>query len=107
MPLTAYDNLSFTQQTALLKQKLNIADLQKPAYVQHLAELYLVQQQLTAGTQLPTVQPGSVASLFGGTSASGDSVLTILEGSNGAGTSSLLGTSTTGTATNPLLSLFA
>jgi Protein of unknown function (DUF1217) len=107
LPLNAYDNLSFTQQTALLKQKLNVADLQKPAYVQHLAELYLVQQQLTAGTQLPTVQPGSIASLFGGSSTSGDGVLTILQDSNGGGTSSLLGTSTSGTATNPVLSLFA
>jgi hypothetical protein len=107
LPLTAYDNLSFTQQTTLLTQKLKIADLQKPAYVQHLAELYLVQQQLNAGTQLPAVQPGSVASLFGGTSTSGNSVLTILQGSNSGGTSSLLGTSTSGTATNPLLSLFA
>jgi Protein of unknown function (DUF1217) len=106
LPLTAYDNLSFTQQTTLLTQKLKIADLQKPAYVQHLAELYLVQQQLTAGTQLQTPQPGSIASLFGGASKSADSVLTILQGSN-AGTTSLLGTSTTGTATNPLLSLFA
>jgi Protein of unknown function (DUF1217) len=107
LPLTAYDNLSFAQQTTLLTQKLKISDLQKPAYVQHLAELYLVQQQLTAGTQLPTPAAGSIASLFSGTSTSGDSVLTILEDSNGGGTSSLLGTSTTGTATNPLLSLFA
>jgi hypothetical protein len=109
LPLTAYDNLSFPQQTTLLTQKLNIAELQKPAYVQHLAELYLVQQQLNAGTQVPTAQPGSIASLFGGTasSTSADSVLTILEGSSGGGTRSLLGTSTTGTATNPLLSLFA
>ena len=107
LPLTAYDNLSFTQQTALLKQKLNLADLQKPAYVQHLAELYLVQQQLNAGTQIPTPQAGTIAGLFGGTSTSADSVLTILEGSNAGGTTSLLGTGTTGTATNPLLSLFA
>jgi hypothetical protein len=107
LPLTAYDNLAFSQQTALLTQKLNLANLQKPAYVQHLAELYLVQQQLTAGTQVQKPQAGSVASLFSGSATSGDSVLTILEDSNGGGTSSLLGANTSGTATNSLLSLFA
>ncbi len=107
LPLAAYQGLDFTQQTALLKQKLNIGDLQKPAYVQHLAELYLVQQQLTAGTQVQSPQAGSIAGLFGGTDISGDSVLTIMQASNGFGTNSLLGGSTSGTATNGLLSLFA
>jgi hypothetical protein len=105
LPLTAYDNLTFTQQTALLTSKLKIADLQKPTYVKHLAELYLVQQQLNAPTTPAAPAAGTVASLFSsGTATSANGVLTILEGSNG-GTTSLLGTTTTGN-TN-LLSLFA
>ena len=106
LPLTDFDELTFTQQTALLKNKLNIKDLQKPSYVQHLSELYLVQQQLNAPLTPAAPAPGSELSLFpdSGTSTSGNGVLTILEGSNGE-TSSLLGTSTTGTSN--LLSLFA
>jgi hypothetical protein len=111
LPLSAFDNLSFEQQTSLLKQKLNIADFQKPSYVQHLAELYLVQQQLSSGGAAPAVQAGSVASLFestGGTNSGGGGLLTILqtaEGGSSSSTISLLGTATT--ATNSLLSLFA
>lgn len=106
LPLTDFEELSFTQQTALLKTKLNIADLQKPSYVQHLSELYLVQQQLNAPLTPAAPAVGSPLSLFpdSGTSTSGDGVLTILEGSTGA-TSSLLGTTSTGTSN--LLSLFA
>jgi hypothetical protein len=104
LPLTAYDNLSFSQQTALIHQKLNLADLKKPSYVQHLAELFLVQQQLNAGSAVPTIAAGSVESLFGGGDTSGNGVLTILESSLGT-TSSLLGGSNTGT--NSVLSLFA
>jgi hypothetical protein len=106
LPLTAYDNLTFTQQTTLLTQKLKIADLQKPSYVKHLAELYLVQQQLNAPATPAAPAAGSVASLFSssGTASSANGVLTILEGSNG-GSSSLLGTTTTGNSN--LLSLFA
>lgn len=106
LPLTAYDNLTFTQQTTLLTDKLKIADLQKPSYVTHLAELYLVQQQLNAPTTPAAPAAGSVASLFSssGTATSANGVLTILEGSN-SGSSSLLGTTTTGNSN--LLSLFA
>lgn len=104
LPLTAYDNLSFSQQTALIKQKLNLADLKKPAYVQHLAELFLVQQQLAASNTVPTVAAGSVVSLFsGGGDTSGNGVLTILE--SNLGTNSLLGGSTT--RPSSVLSLFA
>jgi hypothetical protein len=106
LPLTAYDNLSFTQQTALLTQKLNIGDLQKPSYVKHLSELYLVQQQLNAPVTPAAPAPGSTLSLFpgAGTNGGGAGVLTILEGST-AGTTSLLGTTSTGNSS--LLSLFA
>jgi hypothetical protein len=105
LPLTAYDNLSFTQQTALLKQKLNLADLQKPSYVQHLSEMYLVQQQLDAPATPAAPAAGTTLSLFSGSSGNtgGGGVLTILEGSN-ASTTSLLGTTT---ASSNLLSLFA
>jgi hypothetical protein len=106
LPLNAYQNLDFTQQTALLKQKLTITDLQKPAFVQHLAELYLVQQQLTAGTQVSTPQAGSLLNAFAGADTSAGSLLSIIQGSNG-GTTSLFGGSSSGTATNSLLSLFA
>jgi hypothetical protein len=109
LPLTAFDNLTFDQQTSLLNQKLTLTDLQKPSYVQHLAELYLVQQQLASGTSVPTVQPGTIASLFTSASgSSGDSLLTILQNAEQASsgtTASLLGTATT--STSSLLSLFA
>jgi hypothetical protein len=108
LPLTDFDNLSFDQQTALMQQKLNIGDLQKPSYVQHLAELYLVQQQLNNSSATPTIQPGTIASLFtSSNSGSGNSLLSILQSAQEASsgtTASLLGTSTT--SSNPLLSLF-
>lgn len=107
LPLTAFENLDFSQQTALLKQNLNPSDLQKPGYVQHLAELYLVQQQLNTGFTTPLPQPGSVLTLFSGSDSNaadgGNGVLSILESSSGT-TSSLLGTTT---VNNPVLSLFA
>ena len=104
LPLTAYENLSFQQQSALLKQKLNIADLQKPAFVQHLAEFYMVQQQLNAPQTASAPAAGSLLALFPGSGAdtSGDSVLSILQSAAG-GTSSLLG----GGTSNNVLSLFA
>jgi hypothetical protein len=111
LPLSAFDNLTFTQQTTLLKQKLNIGDLQKPSYVQHLAELYLVQQQLNSNGATPANAPGSIAALFGGSTSGnegGGGLLSILqssEGSSASSTTSLLGTTTT--ASSSLLSLFA
>jgi hypothetical protein len=110
LPLSAFEGLSFAQQTSVLQQKLPIADLKKPSYVQHLAELYLVQQQLNANGVAPAARPGTVVSLFGGGStgnSGGGGLLTILqttEDSSSGSTSSLLGTSTT--ASSPLLSLF-
>ncbi len=105
LPQTAYDNLSFEQQTALLKAKLPIADLKKPSYVTHLAEQYLVQQQLANGPIDTTPQAGSLLNAFSASDTTADSLLTIL-GSGSAGSStSLLGTQTK--AANPLLSLFA
>ncbi len=106
LPLTAYDDLSFTQQTTLLTNKLKISDLQNPAYVQKLSELYLVQQQLNAPLTPTAPAAGTTLSLFegAGNESGANGLLTILESSTGT-TSSLLGTTTTG---NPnLLSLFA
>ena len=109
LPLTAFDNLSFEQQTALLKNKLTLTDLQKPAYVQHLAELYLVQQQLANGLSTPTVQPGSLVALFSHTTASSsaNALFTILQNAepSSGGSTSLLGTASA--ASKSLLSLFA
>ena len=110
LPLTDFENLSFTQQTALLTAKLNIKDLQTPSYVNHLAELYLVQQQLNAGSVTQTAALGSVAGLFSPTttSSASDGLLGILQSSQNpseASSISLLGTTTT--ANNPILSLFA
>jgi hypothetical protein len=102
LPLNAYDNLTFDQQTALLKQKLPIADLQKPTYVKHLAEQFIVQQQLTNGPVNTTPTAGSLLNAFSGSDTSANSLLTLLNASSG---SSLLGG--TGTASSPLLSLFA
>lgn len=108
LPLSDFDNLTFDQQTALMKQKLTISNLQKPSYVAHLAELYLVQQQLTSGSAVPTVQPGTLASLFTNASSNnGNGLLTIMQDAEQASsgtTASLLGTTTT---TSSLLSLFA
>ncbi|HTZ70728.1 MAG TPA: DUF1217 domain-containing protein [Acetobacteraceae bacterium] len=105
LPLTAYDNLSFTQQTTLLKQKLNLADLQKPSYVQRLAELYVAQKQLDTPLTPQAPAAGSLLSLFspntGQNAANG--MLSILESSSGT-TSSLIGTSS---ANSNILSLFA
>jgi hypothetical protein len=102
LPLTAYDNLSFGQQTALLQSKLPIADLKKPAYVQHLAEQYLVQQQLANGPVDTTPQAGSLLNAFSGSDTSASSLLGILTAGDG------ISASATGAAsTDPILSLFA
>jgi hypothetical protein len=108
LPLSAFDNLTFAQQTSLMTQKLTITDLQKPSYVKHLAELYLVQQQLNSGSTTPTVALGSVASLFTTSSGSANGLLTIMQNAQEASsgtTTSLLGT--TSSNTSSLLSLFA
>jgi len=104
LPLTAFDNLSFDQQSALLKQKLPIANLAKPSFVTHLAEQYIVQQQLANGPVNSSPQAGSLLNAFTNTDTTAGSLLTILNANNTSSTS----LSTTGTtATNPLLSLFA
>lgn len=108
LPLSAFDNLPFSQQTTLLQNKLKIADLQKPAYVQHLAELYLVQQQLSSSGTAAAPAAGSVASLFASSSGTNaaQGVLTILSaGDSSAGTSTLLSSSSS--ASNSVVSLFA
>lgn len=112
LPLTAFENLSFDQQTALLTQKFKVSDLQRPSYVTHLAELYLVQQQLSSGGKSAAAAPGSLASLFAGSSVNGTSttngngVLSILAAgdSSSGGSVSLFGAATTSSG---LLSLFA
>ena len=104
LPLTAYDNLSFDQQTALLKAKLPIASLQTPSYVKHLAEKYIVQQQIANGPVNSTPQAGSLLNAFSSSDTTANSLLTILNAGNTANT--LL--SSGGTAAgSPLLSLFA
>jgi hypothetical protein len=105
LPLDAYDNLSFTQQTALLKEKLPIADLKKPSYVQHLAEQYIVQQQLLNGPVNTTPQAGSLLNAFSGSDTSANSLLTILSAGSNTGSTSVLGTESS--STTALLSLFA
>jgi hypothetical protein len=105
LPLDAYDNLSFAQQTALLKQKLPIADLKKPSYVQHLAEQYIVQQQLANGPVNTTPQAGSLLNAFTGSDTSAGSLLTILGAGSNTGSTSVLGANSSGNSS--LLSLFA
>jgi hypothetical protein len=104
LPLTAYDNLSFDQQTALLKAKLPIASLKKPAFVQHLAEQYLVQQQLANGPVNDTPQAGSILNAFSASDTSANSLLTILNENNTASTDSVGSSAATPSS---LLSLFA
>jgi hypothetical protein len=106
LPVDAYDNLSFDQQTALLKQKIPIADLKKPSYVQHLAEQFLVQQQLANGPDTNAAPAaGSLLNAFSGSNTSANSLLGILSAGSNTGTASLLG----GGSSSPsgLLSLFA
>lgn len=108
LPLKAYDNLSYTQQTSLLTNKLKMSDFSKPSYVQHLAEVYVVQQQLNTPLTPTAPAAGSMLSLFEGSGNNNGAggLLTILESSTGT-TSSLLGSGTsTGSASN-ILSLFA
>ena len=104
LPLSAFDGLSFEQQSALLKQKLPIASLAKPSFVTHLAEEYIVQQQLANGPSISTPQAGSLLNAFSDTDTTAASLLTILNASNTASTAL---SSTGTTAANPLLSLFA
>jgi hypothetical protein len=77
VPYDDYVELSFTQQTQLLTNKIKVSQLQTPSYVKQLAEQYLIQQG-TSGSSKPA--PGSVASLFSDSSDtdSGDAVLDIL-----------------------------
>ncbi len=103
LPLTAFDGLSFEQQSALLKQKLPIANLTKPGFVTHLAEQYIVQQQLANGPVNSTPQAGSLLNAFSDSDTTAGSLLTILNASDTA-TTSLSSSGTT--AANPLLSLF-
>jgi hypothetical protein len=106
LPIDAYDNLSFQEQTTWLTKNVPIANLQKPSYVQHQAELYLVQQQLNNPvTAQPTPAAGSMLSLFegSGNNSGTKGIMNILESSLGT-TSSLLGTTTSNSS---LLSLFA
>ncbi len=95
LPLQNFEELSFDQQTSILQKKLNVADLQKPSYVQHLVESYLVQQP-SADSGEPAA--GSTASLFSDdTDTSGAGVLAILDpsasttdsGSTSSGSSAL------------------
>ena len=82
LPLQNFEELSFDQQTSILQKKLNVANLQKPSYVQHLVESYLVQQP-SADSGEPAA--GSTASLFSdGTDTSGAGVLAILDPSASA-----------------------
>ena len=104
LPLKAYDNLSFEQQTALLKAKLPIANLAKPAYVQHLAEQYIVQQQIANGPVSTTPQAGSLLNAFSNSDTTANSLLTILNAGNT--TSTALSSSGTSSSSS-LLSLFA
>ncbi len=62
-PLQNFEELSFDQQTSILQNKLHVADLQKPSYVQHLVETYLVQQPSVDSGE-PSA--GNTAPLFSG-----------------------------------------
>ena len=77
LPLQNFEELDFDQQTAILKSKLNLADLQTPATVKRFAEQYLVSQQSKASSG---PAPGSVAALYDDDSdSSGDALLGILD----------------------------
>ncbi len=94
LPLQNYEELGFDQQTAILTSKLKVADLQKPTYVTHLVEQYLVEQSSGTGDSEPSL--GSTASLYDdGADTTGDSILSILNPSTGSSNS---GTDTSASA---------
>ncbi len=98
LPLDNFEELGFDQQTAILTNKLQLANLQKPAYVKQVAEQYLVTQQSTADG---TPAAGSTASLFSDDSdTTGDSLLSILDPASATDSSS-------GSGSSGVLSLFA
>ena len=98
LPLQNFEELSFDQQTAILKTKLDLANLQKPSYVKQVSEQYIVAQQSSSSS---TPAAGSTASLFSnGTDTTGDSLFSILYPSADTDASS-------GSASSSVLSLFA
>jgi len=104
LPLTDFQALSFTQQTAILKNKITLSSFQNPATVKRDAEQYLVAQQTNVNTTAQTVAPGSLLSLFGGSDTTGNSILSILQTATG---NSISGTTASTSAASAVLSLVA
>jgi len=104
LPLTDFQALSFTQQTAILNSKINLKDFQNPAIVKRDAEQYIVSQQTNVNTTAQTVAPGSLLSLFGGSDTTGNSILSILQTASGE---SSTGITATTSAASAVLSLVA
>lgn len=98
VPWSGFTQLDFASQSRLLKNRIAVADLQKPDYVGKLAKSFLARQAVDQTGSAAAVRPGTIAGLFSQQAASGNDILGLLGGQ--AGTS---GTSTGG---NPLLSLF-
>jgi hypothetical protein len=97
LPPDDFDALDFTQQTAILKSKVDLTQFQNPASVKRFAEQYLIAQQSSQTATAPP--PGSVAGLFDeSTDSTGDGLLTILDPSSN---------DTTSGSSGSVLSLFA
>jgi len=107
LPLTDFQSLSFTQQTAILKSKINLSSFQNPATVKRDAEQYLVSQQTNVNTTAQTVAPGSLLSLFGGSDTTGNSILTILQTADGESSSGTTSTVSAAGVASSVLSVLA
>jgi len=107
LPLTDFQSLSFTQQTAILKSKINLSSFQNPATVKRDAEQYLVSQQTNVNTTAQTVAPGSLLSLFGGSDTTGNSILSILQTASGDSSSGTTSTVSAAGVASSVLSVLA
>ncbi len=97
LPIDNFNALDFSQQTAILKSKVDLTKFQNPAYVKRFAEQYLLSKQINAQSSSPA--PGTLAAAFDdSTDNSGDSLLSILNPSS---------TDSTSGSSGNLLSLFA
>ena len=97
LPADNFNELEFAQQTAILKNKVDLTKFKDPAFVKRFAEQYLLSKQINAASSSPA--PGTLAAAFDDTSDnSGDSLLSILN---------ISGSSSTSGSSGNLLSLFA
>jgi Protein of unknown function (DUF1217) len=110
LDVSQFGNLDFTQQQAVLTQKINLADFQNPTKVDSMAESYLVRQGQGANGA-PTAASYALSVLNGTADGSAQSVLGAVYGTTGNASPtdllSILYPSSTASSGDPLLQLFA